>query len=149
MLRVGRIRKRKESLRKTKTTQTRLPQFELALLGQLLASRAWNFTTQPRKQNTRYVRSLNITLPTITPPTVWKRNTSHTVSNVNKGKQKWRYSCKYLLRKKIKAEEVRPSKTAFLQWATLVMFSWSLTHRFLPVKSPFCGNVLTSYPIRR
>ena len=25
----------------------------------------------------------------------------------------------------------------------------SLTHRFLPVKSPFCGNVLTSYPFRR
>ena len=40
MLKVGRKRKKKESLRKTKSTQTRLPQFELALLGQLLASRA-------------------------------------------------------------------------------------------------------------
>ena len=37
MLRVGRKRKRKESLRKTKSTQTRLPRFELALLGQLFS----------------------------------------------------------------------------------------------------------------
>ena len=37
-----------------KSTQSQLPGFELALLRQQLASRAWNFTTQLRKQNTRY-----------------------------------------------------------------------------------------------
>ena len=41
MLKVGRKRKEKKE-RKTKSTQTRLPGFELALLGQLLTSRAWN-----------------------------------------------------------------------------------------------------------
>ena len=48
MLKVGRKRKRKE--RKRKRTQTRLPGFALALLRQLLASHARNFTTQPRKK---------------------------------------------------------------------------------------------------
>ena len=38
MLKVGRKRKRKER-KKEKSTQTRLPGFELALIGQLLASR--------------------------------------------------------------------------------------------------------------
>ena len=40
MLKVGRKRKERKKERKTKSTQTRLPGFELALLGQLLASRA-------------------------------------------------------------------------------------------------------------
>ena len=39
MLKVG-LGEKKKKERKTKSTQTRLPGFELALLGQLLASRA-------------------------------------------------------------------------------------------------------------
>ena len=50
---VGRKKKTRKERRK-KNTQCQLPGFELALLRQLLASRAWNFTTQLRKQNTRY-----------------------------------------------------------------------------------------------
>ena len=49
-----------------------MPGFKLALLPQLLASRAWNFTTQPRNKNARYVRSLNIMSRSITRPTVLK-----------------------------------------------------------------------------
>ena len=52
-LRVERRKKKKNSL-------IQLPGFGTALLHQLLASRAGNFTTQPRKQNTRYIWSLNI-----------------------------------------------------------------------------------------
>ena len=58
--------------RKVKKKKTRLPGFKLALLPQLLASRAWNFTTQPRNKNARYVRSLNIMSRSITRPTVLK-----------------------------------------------------------------------------
>ena len=36
----------------------------------------------------------------ITRPTVWKRNTSHVASNVNKGKKEWSWSYKYILQKK-------------------------------------------------
>ena len=99
MLKVGR-KKKKRKERKRKNTQTQLQGFELVLLRQLLlASRAWNFTTQPRKRNTRYRRSLNIMSRSRDPPPK-KRNTSHVVSNVNKGKKKWSWSCKYLLQKK-------------------------------------------------
>ena len=40
MLKVGRKKRKRKEERKTKSTQTRLPGFDLALLGQLLASRA-------------------------------------------------------------------------------------------------------------
>ena len=62
MLKVRRKKKKKRKERKRKSTQTRLQGLlKLVLLRQLLlASRAWNFTRQPRKQNTRYRRSLNI-----------------------------------------------------------------------------------------
>ena len=49
-------KKRKEKKEREKNTQTQLPRFELALHRPLLVSSAWNFTTQPRKQNTSYVR---------------------------------------------------------------------------------------------
>ena len=88
MLKVGRKKKQKGRKTKSTCTQTRLPGFELALLGQPLASRAWSFTTQPRKQSTKHVRALNVMSGTITPPTVWKRNTSHTVTNAIKIKKK-------------------------------------------------------------
>ena len=95
-------RSRKENKRQEKkegkeSTQSQLPGFELALLRQLLASRAWNFTTQLRKQNTRYY-------VTITRPAVWKRNTSHAVSKANKGKKKVKLILQLSFAKKIKAE---------------------------------------------
>ena len=99
MLKVGR-KKKKRKERKRKNTQTQLQGFELELLRQLLsASRAWNFTTQPRKQKYK-IPSISEYYVMITRPAVWKRNTSHVVSNVNKGKKKWSWSCKYLLQKK-------------------------------------------------
>ena len=97
MLEVG-TEKKKRKERKRKNKQTQLPGFELALLRQLLASRAWNFTTQPRKQNTRYY-------VTIKWPAVWNRNTSHAVSKANKGEKKSEVNRAIIFcKKEIKAE---------------------------------------------
>ena len=69
MLKVGRKKKKRKENKETKRERKKVKKqtnsnawtgFELAPLRQLLASRAWNFTTQPKKQNTRYVQSLNI-----------------------------------------------------------------------------------------
>ena len=91
-------RSRNEKKKRKESKQTQLPGFELALLRQLLASGAWNFTTQPRKQNTRYY-------VTITWPVVWNRNTSHAVSKANKGKKKSEVNRAIIFcRKEIKAE---------------------------------------------
>ena len=63
ILKEGRKKRKEKNERrkvKKKTNSIARSGFELALLHRLLASRARNFTTQPRKQNTRYVRSLNI-----------------------------------------------------------------------------------------
>ena len=94
----------------------------------LIASRAWNFTTQPRKQNTRHVRSLNNMSGTITRPTVWKRNTSHTISNEKKKKKKKKKKdsdvnrANIFCRKKIMQKRVWPSKSSFLhKWTTFLM----------------------------
>ena len=86
MLKLGR-KKKKRKERKRKSTQTQMPGFELVLLHQQLASRAWNFTTQPRKQKNK-IPPISEYYDTITRLTVWKRNTSHAVSNVNKGKKR-------------------------------------------------------------
>ena len=103
---VGR-KKKKRKERKRKNTQSQLPGFELALLPQLLASRAWNFTTQLRKQNTRYY-------VTITRPAVWKRNTSHAVSKANKGKKsEVNPSIIFCKKKKLKRNWSWPSMTDF------------------------------------
>ena len=89
--------KKKRKERKRKNKQTQLPGFELALLRQLLASRAWNFTTQLRKQNTRYY--VTITWP------VWNRNTSHAVSKANKAEKKSEVNRAIIFcKKEIKAE---------------------------------------------
>ena len=66
-----------------------MPGFELALLRQLLASLAWNFTTQPRKQNTRYSCRFDLWI-------LCHDQTHHPPSRgfINVGK-KWRSSCKY------------------------------------------------------
>ena len=74
-----------------------MPGFELALLRQLSVSRAWNFTTQLGKQNTRYY-------VTITRLAVWKRNTSHAVSKANKGKKSEVNPSIIFCKKEIKAE---------------------------------------------
>ena len=65
-----------------------------------------NLTTQPRKQNTRHVRSLNIMSVTITRPTVSKRNTSHTVSNANKILKSEVNRANIFCRKKLKQKRV-------------------------------------------
>ena len=109
MLEVARKKKtKKRKERKRKNTQTQLPGFELALLRQLLASGAWNFTTQPRKQNTRYYA-------TITWPAFWKRNISHAVSKANKGKKKSKVNRAIIFskKKKIKAELIMTFKNIF------------------------------------
>ena len=56
--------------KKEKKTHTQLPGFGLALLRQLLASRAGNLTKQLKRQNTcaRYVLSLNIMSQSRNPP---------------------------------------------------------------------------------
>ena len=74
-------KKERKKERKRKSTQTQLPGFELALLRQLLASRAWNFTTQPQENKIHSIAEYHVT---ITRPTVRKRNTSHAVSEANK-----------------------------------------------------------------
>ena len=74
------VQKKERKERKRKNAQSQLPGFELALFRQLLAWRAWNFTTRLKKQNTRYC-------VTITRPAVWEKNTSHAVSKANKGKK--------------------------------------------------------------
>ena len=92
----SRNEKKKRKERKRKNKQTQLPGFELALLRQLLASRAWNFTT--RKQNTRYY-------VTITWLAVWNRNTSHAVSKADKGEKKSEVNRAIIFcKKEIKAE---------------------------------------------
>ena len=70
----------------------------------LLASRTWNFTRKPRKQNTRYVLSLNIMSRSRDPPS-WKETLLARFQIQIKVK-KWSSSCKYLLQKKIKAEVI-------------------------------------------
>ena len=54
--------------KKEKKTHTQLPGFGLALLRQLLASRAGNLTKQLKKQNTRSVSPLNIMSRSRNPP---------------------------------------------------------------------------------
>ena len=94
MLEVGR-RKKKE---REKTNKLNCQDSSLHFSAKLLASRAWNFTRQPRKQNTR-------NCVTITQPAVWKRNTSHAVSKANNGKKKSEVNRAIIFcRKKIKAE---------------------------------------------
>ena len=102
--------------RKRESKQTQLSGFELALVRQLLASRAWNFTRKPRKRKKRYVLSLN-----------WLRSRSRDPPS---GKEillarfqiqikvkKWSSSCKYFLRKKIKAEVIVTFQNIFSSMA--------------------------------
>ena len=111
-------RKRKKE-RKRKSTQTQLPGFELALLRQLLASRAWNFTTQPQENKIHWIAEYHVT---ITRPTVWKRNTSHAVSEANKNKKvKLIVQISFAEKIKFKEEGSVTFQNFFLQWPTFVM----------------------------
>ena len=119
MLKVKRKRKRKDGTKEKKYTNS------IARIQQLLASRAWNFTTQPRKKKYK-ICSISEYYATINHATHrgLKRNTSRAVSNANKGKKKSdvNRSCKHLLQKNIlKQKRAWPSKTSFLQWPTFVM----------------------------
>ena len=118
MLKVKRKRKRKDGTKEKKHTNS------IARIQQLLASRAWNFTTQPRKKNTRYVRSLNIMSRSITRPTVVLKETllARFQMQIRVKKSDFNRSCKHLLQKNIlKQKRAWPSKTSFLQWPTFVM----------------------------
>ena len=92
--------------------------FELVLLRQMLAWRAWNFTTQSRKQS-RYRRSRN-KLCHDHEPTFWKRSTSLVVSKANliKVKKSEVNRANIFCRKKLKQKGAWPSKTSFLQGPT-------------------------------
>ena len=118
MLKVKRKRKRKDGTKEKKHTNS------IARIQQLLASRAWNFTTQPRKKKYK-ICSISEYYVTINHATHrgLKRNTSRAVSNANKGKKSdFNRSCKHLLQKNIlKQKRAWPSKTSFLQWPTFVM----------------------------
>ena len=120
MLKVKRKRKRKDETREKKHTNS------IARIQQLLASRAWNFTTQPRKKNTRYVRSLNIMSRSITRPTVVLKETLLARFQMQisvKKKSDVNRSCKpSFVEKHFKAEEsVTLQNILFLQWPTFVM----------------------------
>ena len=93
--------------------------FELALLRQLLASRAWNFTTQPQENKIHSIAEYHVT---ITRPTVWKRNTSHAVSEANKNKKVKLIVQIYFAEKiKFKEEGSVTFQNFFLQWPTFEM----------------------------
>ena len=120
MLKVKRKRKRKDGTKEKKHTNS------IARIQQLLASRAWNFTTQPRKKkNTRYVRSLNIMSRSITRPTVVLKETLLARFQMQirvKKKVTLIDRANHLLQKNIlKQKRAWPSKTSFLQWPTFVM----------------------------
>ena len=111
--------KERKKERKRKSTQTQLPGFELALLRQLLASRAWNFTTQPQENKIHWIAEYHVT---ITRPTVWKRNTSHAVSEANKNKKvKLIEQISFAEKIKFKEEGSVTFRNFFLQWPTFVM----------------------------
>ena len=119
MLKVKRKRKRKDGTKEKKYTNS------IARIQQLLASRAWNFTTQPRKKKYK-ICSISEYYVTINHATHrgLKRNTSRAVSNANKGKKKVTLidRANHLLQKNIlKQKRAWPSKTSFLQWPTFVM----------------------------
>ena len=84
MLKVKRKIKRKDGTKEKKHTNS------IARIQQLLASPAWNFTTQPRKKKYK-ICSISEYYVTINHATHrgLKRNTSRAVSNANKGKKKW------------------------------------------------------------
>ena len=120
MLKVKRKRKRKDGTKEKKHTNS------IARIQQLLASRAWNFTTQPRKKKYK-ICSISEYYVTINHATHrgLKRNTSRKVSNANKRKKKsdvnrsWKPS---FVEKHFKAEEsVTLQNILFLQWPTFVM----------------------------
>ena len=112
-------KKERKKERKRKSTQTQLLGFELALLRQLFASHAWNFTTQPQENKIHSIAEYHVT---ITRPTVWKRNTSHAVSEANKNKKvKLIVQISFAEKIKFKEEGSVTFQNFFLQWPTFVM----------------------------
>ena len=113
-------KKERKKERKRKSTQTQLLGFELALLRQLFASHAWNFTTQPQENKIHSIAEYHVT---ITRPTVWKRNTSHAVSEANKNKKvKLIVQISFAEKIKFKEEGSVTFRNFFLQWPTFVMW---------------------------
>ena len=111
--------KERKKERKKESTQTQLPGFELALLRQLFASHAWNFTTQPQENKIHSIAEYHVT---ITRPTVWKTNTSHAVSEANKNKKvKLIVQISFAEKIKFKEEGSVTFRNFFLQWPTFVM----------------------------
>ena len=74
---------------------------------------------QEAKETKYEIRSISEYYVTITRPAVWKRNTSHAVSNTKKSEV---HRANIFCRKKLKRKWSWPSKTSFLQWPTFVMW---------------------------
>ena len=87
MLKVGGERKRKER-KKEKNHTNSIARIRACASPPAVGFACLKLHHAAKGKNTRYVRSLNIMSRSITRPTVLKRNTSHAVSNANKGKKK-------------------------------------------------------------
>ena len=122
MLKVGRKRKRKETKKEGQKAhkfdcQDACSRFSASWL---IASRAWNFTTQPK--NEIWDTFDNIMSWTITRPTVWKKKTLLTPFQMKLRFKKSEVNrANIFCGKKLKQKRVWPSKSSFLQWPTL---SW-------------------------
>ena len=116
MLKVGGKRKRKER-KKEKNHTNSIARIRACASPPAVSFACLKLHHAAKGKKYQSVRSLNIMSRSITRPTVLKRNTSHAVSNANKGKKSDVNRANIFYWKKIKAEESMTFQNIFSSMA--------------------------------
>ena len=113
MLKVGRKKKKRKERKKEKKHTNSIARIRARASPPAVISFARLKLYHAAKETKYKIPSISEHYVTITEPTVWKINTSHVVSNVNKGKKSEVNRANIFCRKKVKVEGSRwPSKTS-------------------------------------